>query len=122
GQGGLVESRTAEHAKLIAGTAGDLERSLRSIDGVLSARVHLAVPQSTSLNLGESQPEPTASVLIRHRGTAAPLPAGDVQRLLAGAVTGLRPESISIVMLPGATSEAAPEPQLSRLGPLQVAP
>src|SRR5690606_14991028 len=122
GQGGLIESRTAEHAKLIAGTAGDLERSLRSIDGVLGARVHLAVPQGTSLNLGESQAAPTASVLIRHRGAAAPIPVADVQRLLAGAVTGLRAESVSVVMMPGAAPSAAPEPLLARLGPLQVAP
>lgn len=69
GEGGLVPSRSAEHAKLVAGTAGDLERSLRAIDGVLSARVHLAVPAKTPFE-GENKETATASVLIRHRGWA----------------------------------------------------
>src|SRR5580692_3186619 len=35
GKGALVPSEAAEHAQLVAGIAGDLERSLETVDGVL---------------------------------------------------------------------------------------
>src|SRR5580692_5072100 len=43
-KGALVPSAAQEHAELVAGMAGDLERTLEGIDGVLSARVHLNLP------------------------------------------------------------------------------
>jgi type III secretory pathway lipoprotein EscJ len=85
GKGSLVPSRLAEHVKVVTGTSGDLERSLRAIDGVVSARVHLAVPVRDPLTLGAQAPPATASVLIRHQGPTPPLAAFDVQRLRKGA-------------------------------------
>jgi type III secretion protein J len=119
GEGGLVPSRTAEHAKLIAGTAGDLERSLRAVDGVLSARVHLAVPARSAFD-GEPKTEITASVLIRHRGSTAPVSTPDVKGLVAGAVPGLSPEKVSVVLTPAPTAARPVERELSRLGPITV--
>jgi len=119
GEGGLVPSRSAEHAKLVAGTAGDLERSLRAIDGVLSARVHLAVPARAPFE-GEQKEQVTASVLIRHRGSAAPVTARDVQSLVAGAVTGLSADKVSVVLTPAPAAQRPAERELSRLGPVTV--
>ncbi|GMV19980.1 MAG: hypothetical protein HS104_12980 [Polyangiaceae bacterium] len=119
GEGGLVPSRSAEHAKLVAGTAGDLERSLRAIDGVLSARVHLAVPAKTPFE-GENKETATASVLIRHRGSAAPVAAKDVQHLVAGAVSGLAADKVSVVLTPAPAAQRPAERELSRLGPVTV--
>lgn len=119
GEGGLVPSRSAEHAKLVAGTAGDLERSLRAVDGVLSARVHLAVPTQAPFE-GERKEAATASVLIRHRGSSAPITAKDVQNLVAGAVTGLSADKVSVVLTPAPTLQRPVERELSRLGPITV--
>lgn len=120
GKGSIVPSRTAEHAKLIAGTAGDLERSLLAIDGVLSARVHLAVPQKTAFFDEGKEPVPTASVLIRHSGATPPIAAGDVQRLVAGAVPGLEPDHVSVVETQSAMPPPLPDHELSRFGPITV--
>src|SRR5687768_11247779 len=38
-QGALVPSQAAEHAQLVAGLSGELEKTLGGIDGVLAARV-----------------------------------------------------------------------------------
>lgn len=119
GEGGLVPSRSAEHAKLVAGTAGDLERSLRAIDGVLSARVHLAVPPRAAFE-GDKKETATASVLIRHRGATSPLAASDVQNLVAGAVTGLAADKVSVVMTPATIAQRPVDRELSRLGPITV--
>jgi type III secretion protein J len=120
GKGSLVPSRLAEHVKVVTGTSGDLERSLRAIDGVVSARVHLAVPARDPLALGEQAPEATASVLIRHQGPTPPLAPFDVQRLVAGAVPGLAPANVSIVMAVAPAPGRSPSRELSRLGPLTV--
>jgi type III secretion protein J len=120
GKSSLVPSRLAEHAKLVTGTGGELERSLRALDGVVSARVHLAVPPRDPLALGAESPPATASVLIRHQGSRPPLVASEVQKLVAGAVPGLVPESVSVVMTPTPAPARAAERELARLGPITV--
>src|SRR6185436_18217123 len=97
GKGSVVPSRAAEHARVVTGTGDELERSLRGLDGVLSARVHLGVPAHDPLALEEKAPVATASVLIRHRGATPPIAAGEVQRLVSGAVSGLAPDQVSVV-------------------------
>lgn len=120
GKGSIVPSRTAEHAKLIAGTQGDLERSLLAIDGVLSARVHLAVPTENPFGEDEKPQPPTASVLVRHRGATPPISAADVARLVAGAVPGLDPAHVSVVMTTVPLSTRPAHRALSRFGPITV--
>jgi type III secretion protein J len=121
GKGSIVPSRAAEHARVITGTSDELERSLRGLDGVISVRVHLGVPGRDPLAIDEKPLPATASVLIRHRGSAPPLAAGEVQRLVAGAVPGLAPEQVSVVLLPAPARTRPAERQLARLGPLTVA-
>lgn len=119
GQGSLVPSRTLEQAQWLAGTAGDLEASLRAVDGVLSARVHLAAPTRDVLATTTTPQKPSASVLIRHRGATLPIAAGDVQRLVAGAVPGLQPEAVGVI-----SASVPPKHQrdrlLAQLGPITV--
>lgn len=120
GQGSVVPSRLAEHAKLIAGTSGDLERSLRELDGVVSARVHLAVPPKDPLELGAEPATPSASVLVRHRGATPPIAQAEVQRLVAGAVPGLDASRVSVVMTMAKASVHKAERDLARFGPITV--
>jgi type III secretion protein J len=114
GTNSLVPSRAAEHVKLLAGVSGELERTLADVQGVVSARVHLAVPPPDRLT-DVTPPPPSASVLLRYRGDRAPLPEGDVQRLIAGAVPGLAPDRVAVVesavVVPSAPND------LVRLGP-----
>lgn len=120
GEDALVPSRASEHARFVAGIAGDLERSLRSIDGVLSARVHLAVPVHDTLALDDSRPEPTASVLLRHRGATPPVALAGVQQLVAHAVPALAPDRVSVVATPVPPAKRTPERELTRFGPVTV--
>jgi len=120
GRGSMVPSRLAEQARLVTGTSDELERSLRGLDGVLSARVHLGVPTQDPLALDEQAPPATASVLIRHRGATPPMAPGDVQRLISGAVPGLHADQVTVVMLPAPPRARPSERQLARVGPLTV--
>jgi type III secretion protein J len=120
GRGSIVPSRLSEQAKLVAGTSGELERTLRAVDGIVSARVHLAVPPRDPLALGEQAQTASASVLLRHRGSAPPLALMEVQRLIAGAVPGLEPAAVSVVMTPAPPRARLVERELARFGPLTV--
>ncbi len=120
GQGSMVPSRLSEQAKLVTGTSGELERSLLSLDGVVSARVHLAVPARDPLALGDGTVPTTASVLLRHRGAAPPIATGDVQRLVAGAVAGLEPQQVSVVLSLAPALARPKERDLARVGPLTL--
>jgi type III secretion protein J len=122
GKGALVPSEMAEHAQLVAGLEGELERTLQGVEGVLSARVHLNVAEADPAAERSFRPRSTASVLLAHRGSTPPLSNDDVQRLVAGGVPGLLPNDVAVVTLSRAASPAvAPASALGHVGPLAVA-
>lgn len=104
GKGSVVPTPIEERALYLHALSGELARSLEAIDGVLAARVHLALPPADSLRL-EPAPPPRAAVLVKARpGTRArlePLAPG-IQSLVAGAVAGLDPAAVSVVVAEGA--------------------
>ncbi len=113
----LVPTITEERARFTAAIAGELARSIETIDGVLDARVHLAVPEAR-LRAYDAAPEaPRASVLVK-RERGAHLDERAVRSLVAFAVPGMRVEDVAVV-----TIDAAPAQEratLSRLGPIAV--
>jgi type III secretion protein J len=120
GKGSLVPSRTAEHARWVAGMAGELEASLQAVEGIVSARVHLAVPEADALAPEGERKTPSASVLVRHRGPTPPLAATEIQRLVAGAVPGLDAEAVSVVGAPAPLLKRPVDRELARFGPVTV--
>jgi type III secretion protein J len=130
GKGALVPSEASEHAQLVAGIAGDLERTLEGVDGVLRARVHLSVPLPGARGAPHDPCDMvaargTASVLLAHRGSTPPLSADSVQRLVAGGVAGMLPTDVTVVMVPR-TAPASPADgetggQMGHVGPIAVA-
>jgi type III secretion protein J len=118
GKGSLVPSEAAEHAQLVAGIAGDLERSLESIDGVLHARVHLNVPPPNPLR-DTAPARASASVLLEHRGATPPLSADAVARLVAGGVANMLQTDVAVVFIP---RPAPPSTQGSGLAPGPIRP
>lgn len=120
---GLIPSPEADRAAHIAAVATQIERTLGSIDGVHDARVHLDVPNNDPLVAAlatTAMPRATASVLIRHRSANPPIQADDVRKLVAGAVSGLTPESIAVVMVPVAPMAVSGDRELAHLGPIAV--
>jgi type III secretion protein J len=118
GGGTLLPSPVEDRARYGAALAVELERSLEEIPGVVSARVHLALPPDESLVGDAAHTRPTASVLIK-TAHALPLADNDLKRLVAGAVHGLAPADVGVVVA-AATVEPGAAP-LDRVGPLRVA-
>jgi len=120
GASSMVPSRLAEHARLLSGISGELEQSLTAVDGVVSARVHLAAPERSPLDTDDAPSKPSASVLLRHRGANPPLASSEIQRLVAGAVPGLQPADVSVVASPASSSKRPADKELRRVGPITV--
>ncbi len=118
--GALVPSAAQEHARLVAGIAGDLSRTLEGVDGVLSARVHLNVTAPDPLRLGPP-PKTTASVLVEHRGVTPPLTEAAVARLIAGGVSDLALPDVAVVFVARPAPPQLTEASLRHVGPITVA-
>ena len=119
-RGQLVPSQASEHAQLVAGLAGEMEKTLGRLDNVLSARVHLNLPPREPLRDGPPA-KATASVLIEHRGSTPPLAPESIQRLVAGGAPGVAPGEVVVVIVPRAAPAAAGRTDLAHVGPITVA-
>jgi type III secretion protein J len=107
-QSGLIPTASEEKAKLLVGLTGEITRTLKSIDGIVDARVHVVIPDNSPL-LDRSQWAPTtASVLIKHKWQQPPLSEADVKSLVAKGVQGLTPEQVAVVF------KSVPETPASR--------
>jgi flagellar M-ring protein FliF len=74
---------------------GELARTIRAIDRVQMARVHLVLPERQLFS--RDRPEATASIVLRVRGMLEPQQVRAIRHLVASAVNGLKPERVSII-------------------------
>ncbi|WP_301006002.1 type III secretion system inner membrane ring lipoprotein SctJ [Mesorhizobium sp.] len=104
---GLVSSPVEERATMIYGLSQELSQTISDIDGVLSARVHLVLPENDPLK--QQLVPSSASVFIRHR---ASVPMNElipqVKMLVAKGIAGLTYDNVSVTLIPVAAT--APQP------------
>jgi len=94
---GMIPTAGEEKARMLLGLSGELTRTIKSVAGVLDARVQVVLPENSPL-VDKSQWSPTtASVLIKHRGSALPLTEDEVKSLVARGVEGLQPENVAVI-------------------------
>src|SRR5580693_5683813 len=74
---------------------GELARTIRAIDRIQAARVHLVLPERPLFS--RETPEPSASIVVRVRGSLEPQQIRAILHLVASAVSGLKPQRVSIV-------------------------
>src|ERR1700743_2598918 len=74
---------------------GELSRTIRSIDRIQDARVHLVLPDRPLF--AREAPEPSDWIVRGVRGALEPQQVRAIRHLVASAVTGLKPQRVSIV-------------------------
>ena len=74
---------------------GELSRTIKAIDRVQAARVHLVLPERPLFS--RDKVEPSASIVLRVRGALEPQQIRAIRHLAASAVNGLKPQRVSIV-------------------------
>jgi type III secretion protein J len=120
-QPSLLPTPTEERARYTDALAGEIAKTLETVDGVAQARVHLVLPEPDPLALdGKPRVAAQAAVLLKTRpGRPAAISEADVRRLVAGSAPGLDGAVVAVVF----TTAAEPEPKavgLAALGPLRM--
>ena len=96
---GMISSPAEDRARLICALSQELSRTISEIDGVMSARVHLVLPEN---DLGRRKAEPSsASVFIRHQD-GAPIDklSPQIKMLVANGIEGLVYDKVSVALVP----------------------
>ena len=104
---GMIPTASEEKARMLLGLSGELTRTLKSVTGVVDARVQVVLPENSPLLDKAQWSPPTASVLLKHRGSAPPLTEDEIKSLVARGVEGLQPENVAVVFK---RISAAPSP------------
>ncbi len=84
-----------QNVNLLRALEGELSRTIRALDSIENARVHLNIPKHELFV--EKEPDPTASVVIRARGTVNPGQVQAIQNLVASAVPGMKPGTVTVI-------------------------
>ena len=91
----LGTTNFVQNVNLVRALEGELARTIRSLDNVENARVHLVLPRRQLFS--RETEEPSASIVLKVRGRFSPQQVAAVENLVASAVPGLKPTRISIV-------------------------
>lgn len=104
---GFVSSPLEERARLVHALSQEISNTIASIDGVVSARVHLVVPERNPL---ADKPQPAAaSVFIRHRPDKDFAPqVAQIKALVVNSIEGLPYDHVTVALFPAENLPLAP--------------
>jgi type III secretion protein J len=92
---GFVSTPLEERARLLHALSQELSRTVAAIDGVVIARVHLAIPERNPLS--EDKPLSSASVFIKHKpGSQVVNKAASIKALVVNSVEGLPYDNVTV--------------------------
>ena len=102
---GLVSTPAEERMRYIYAVSQELSQTLRSIDGVVEARVHVVIPENDPLS-DKVRPS-SAAVFIKHRPDVdLRLMVPAVKELVAHSIEGLGYEQVSLSLFPARPVES----------------
>lgn len=100
GKGSMVPTDTEEKALYLKALQGELIKTLKSIDGVISARVHIVIPDDALFEDDTKKVLPKASVFIKYRlreDGSIPFKENEIRLLVAGAIKGLDANNVDVI-------------------------
>lgn len=112
---GLVSSPVQERAQMVYALSEELSHSVSQIDGIVSARVHVVLPDNDLLKRVISPS--SASVLVRYDpGTDINTLIPQIKNLVANGISGLSYEGVSVTAIKAAmaVNQNPTQPRLAR--------
>lgn len=110
----MVSTPFEEKARFMHAMNQELANSLTQISGVVSARVHLMLPDSSPLD--KTKPQPRASIFVYHQpnvNISQHVPI--IKNLIVNSVNGLNYEDVAVALFPASLSGAVSSAGLSSL-------
>ena len=120
---GLVSSPTEDRIRYVYALSEELAETITRIDGVVDARVHVALPDNDPF--ADKVLPASASVYIKHRSDVElSASRAQVQELVAKSIEGLTPENVEVFMdeLRPTALPRNQESEFSRIMGIQIAP
>lgn len=117
---GLISSPLEERVRFVYALSQELSATLSEIDGVLSARVHVVLPDN-ALSTGKIVPS-SAAVFIRHLAEASvDQLTPQIKMLVTNSIEGLSYDKVSVVLFPVDIPPELERPvALAEIGPLRL--
>jgi type III secretion protein J len=115
-QPSLVPTATEERARYLQALSGEIERTLETVDGVVSARVHLVLEETEVM--GDKPRVPAQAAVLLKTRAGPQIKDAEVCKLVAGSVPGLAAANVAVVSTRAAEVQAGSE--LAPVGPLRV--
>ena len=113
---GLVSTPAEERMRYIHAVSQELSQTLRTIDGVVAARVHVVVPANDPL--ADKLRPSSAAVFIKHRpDTDLRLLGPAVKDMVAHSIEGLTHEQVSLSLFEARRAPPAAGPTAAAPGP-----
>jgi type III secretion protein J len=118
GSKGLISSPQEDRIRYIFALSQEIAETISQIDGVLSSRVHLVLPENDPLS--DSLKPSSASVFVKYLPTSSVRQnVTQIKQLVLNGVEGLTMEKVSVVTVPGTMVEAVNVPAM-RVAGMQV--
>ncbi|MDE1984903.1 MAG: flagellar M-ring protein FliF [Alphaproteobacteria bacterium] len=101
-----------QNINMLRAMEGELARSIQTIDGIESVRVHLVIPERQIFSRNDQSP--SASVVLRTRNVLNRGQVQAIQHLVAAAVASLTPDRVAIIddrgnLLAGGQAQSGPD-------------
>ncbi len=112
--GSLIPGHDEQKIRKEHALAGELARTLQTIEGVEQARVHLALADKSLLSR-DPNAKSSAVVVARVKENGGPVPA-EIKRVITAAVDRLKKENVEVFL----SKVKAPEKKLVKVGPIEV--
>ncbi|HLP42597.1 MAG TPA: type III secretion inner membrane ring lipoprotein SctJ [Fibrobacteria bacterium] len=115
GSKGLISSPHEDRIRFIFALSQEIAETISQIDGVLTSRVHLVLPENDPLS--DSLKPSSASVFVKYLPSSqVPRNTTQIKQLVLNGVEGLSMDKVSVVALPGNKMEAATVPAVNLAG------
>jgi len=117
---GFVSSPVEEHARLTHALSQEIANTLSHIDGVIVARVQLALPEKDPLV--DKPQAAAAAVFIKHRaGIDLSGSVGQIKALVVNSVEGLPYDNVTVALFPAQNWPEAGASHAAANSPLDIA-
>lgn len=118
---GMISSPFEERVRYVNALGEELASTLTLIDGVVSARVHIVMPEAPQL--GQQLKPSSAAVFIKHRpGVDLDFQTPRIRRLVSSSIEDLDYSAVTVVLAEAAETKTTLPPVTATINTVEVLP